>query len=60
MQQRVSPEIAFPDQEHPFILQTLKDTIDAHFREKHSASDYAEVLNISPKSVAKITKTYLK
>jgi AraC-like DNA-binding protein len=60
MQQRVSPEIAFPDQEHPFILQTLKDAIDAHFREKHSASDYAEVLNISPKSLAKITKTYLK
>ena len=60
MQQRVSPEIAFPDQEHPFILQTLKDAIDTHFREKHSASDYAEVLNISPKALAKITKTHLK
>jgi AraC family transcriptional regulator, transcriptional activator of pobA len=59
MQQRVSPEIAFTDQEHPFILQNLKDAIDAHFREKHSASEYAEVLNISPKSLAKITKTHL-
>lgn len=59
MQQRVSPEIAFPDQEHPFILQNLKDAIDAHFRKKHSAGEYADVLNISTKSLAKITKTYL-
>ena len=59
MQQRVSAEIPVSDQEHPFILQNLKDAIDAHFREKHSASEYAEVLNISPKSLAKITKTHL-
>lgn len=59
MQQRVSAEIAVPDQDHPFILQTLKDAIDTHFREKHSASDYARVLNISPKSLAKITKTHI-
>lgn len=58
MQQRVSPETTFPDQEQPFILQNLKDAIDAHFREKHSASEYAEVLNISAKALAKITKTY--
>jgi AraC family transcriptional regulator, transcriptional activator of pobA len=59
MQQRVSPEISVPDEDQPFILQNLKDAIDAHFREKHSASEYAEALNISPKALAKITKTYL-
>lgn len=59
MQQSVSSEIPLADQEHPFILQNLKDAIDAHFRDKHSASEYAEVLNISPKSLAKITKTHL-
>lgn len=59
MQQRVSPEISLPEEDQPFILQNLKDAIDAHFREKHSAGEYAEVLNISPKALAKITKTYL-
>lgn len=42
----------------PFILQTLKDTIEEHYRTKHSASNYADLLNISPKALAKITKTY--
>ncbi|QSB29228.1 AraC family transcriptional regulator [Flavobacterium sp. CLA17] len=59
MQQSVAAEIPLSDQEHPFILQNLKDAIDAHFREKHSASEYAEVLKISPKSLSKITKTHL-
>lgn len=59
IQQSVAAEIPLSDQEHPFILQNLKDAIDAHFREKHSASEYAEVLKISPKSLSKITKTHL-
>lgn len=44
--------------EKPFILQTLKDTIEKDFRKTHSPSDYAEALNISPKTLAKITKNY--
>ncbi len=47
-----------PDHKEPFILQTLKDYIELHFKTKHSASDYAEALNISPKALAKITKSY--
>jgi YesN/AraC family two-component response regulator len=43
----------------PFILQSLKDAIETNFKEKHSASDYAEMLNITPKALAKITKTHL-
>ncbi len=42
----------------PFILQNLKDAIEKDFKTKHSASDYANALNISAKALAKITKTH--
>jgi AraC family transcriptional activator of pobA len=46
------------DLKEPFILQHLKDAIEKDFKKKHSASDYAEALNISAKALAKITKRY--
>ncbi len=46
------------DVQEPFILQTLKDAIERDFKTKHSASDYADALNISAKALAKITKAY--
>ncbi|MEP6596089.1 MAG: helix-turn-helix domain-containing protein [Ginsengibacter sp.] len=46
------------DNKEPFILQKLKDAIEENFRIKHSASDYADMLYISPKALAKITKSY--
>ena len=46
------------DSKEPFILQNLKDAIETHFRTKHSASNYADLLNISAKALAKITKTH--
>ncbi len=46
------------DSKEPFILQNLKNLIEAHFRTKHSASDYADLLNITPKALAKITKSH--
>ncbi|TND07543.1 MAG: AraC family transcriptional regulator [Bacteroidetes bacterium] len=42
----------------PFILQNLKEAIEKYFKTKHSAGDYANILNISAKALAKITKTY--
>ena len=42
----------------PFVLQNLKDAIEKDFKTKHSASDYAKILNISAKALAKITKTH--
>ncbi|HWS60194.1 MAG TPA: helix-turn-helix domain-containing protein [Flavobacterium sp.] len=42
----------------PFILQNLKNYIELHFKTKHSASDYADLLNITPKALAKITKNH--
>ena len=59
IQQRVAAEIPLSDLEHPFILRDLTDAIDLHFRDKHSASQYAEVLKISAKSLSKLTKTHL-
>jgi AraC family transcriptional activator of pobA len=44
--------------EKPFILQSLKDVIEKEFKHKHSPSEYAEALNISPKALAKITKSH--
>ena len=54
------PKEAFQLDENsaPFILQNLKNFIETNFRSKHSASDYADLLNISPKALAKITKNH--
>lgn len=49
---------AITDSKEPFILQNLKNFIELHFKNKHSASDYADLLNISPKALGKITKTH--
>lgn len=43
----------------PFILQLLKQAIEKNYKEKHTASDYATILHITPKALAKITKTHL-
>jgi AraC-like DNA-binding protein len=56
-QQSLVKEI-LTDNKEPFILQNLKDAIEANFRTKHSPSDYAGMLYISPKALAKITKAY--
>lgn len=53
-----SQEIKDAVDSEPFILQNLKQHIEKHFRDKHSASDYAEMLNISPKALAKATKKH--
>jgi AraC-like DNA-binding protein len=58
LDQQASARASLPENDHPYVLQNLKEAIDKHFREKHSASDYAEVLNISPKALAKITKSH--
>jgi AraC family transcriptional activator of pobA len=47
-----------PDSKEPFIMQNLKDAIEDNFKTKHSAGNYAEMLNISPKALAKLSKNY--
>ena len=59
VEQQAEAKLAVADVQEPFILQSLKDAIETHFRDKHGASEYADLLNISPKALAKIVKTHL-
>lgn len=57
-QQQPDEEFKNNDNTAPFILQNLKNFIETNFKTKHSASDYADLLNITPKALAKITKSH--
>ncbi len=53
------PEVSTStESKEPFILQNLKNYLETHFKTKHTPSDYANLLNITPKALAKITKTH--
>jgi AraC family transcriptional regulator, transcriptional activator of pobA len=58
MAQQPAAQAGIPGMKEPFILQNLKDAIEKDFKTKHSAADYAGMLSISPKALAKITKTH--
>ncbi|XVJ67453.1 MAG: helix-turn-helix domain-containing protein [Lacibacter sp.] len=57
-QQQPEAATVLSDNKEPFILQKLKDAIEENFKRKHSPSDYAELLYITPKALGKITKSY--
>lgn len=42
----------------PGVLHHLKDAIETNYRKKHSAAQYAEILNMSPKALAKLCKAH--
>jgi len=46
----------FPDKKEHFILKDLKEAIEKNYKTKHSASHYADMLNISTKALGRITK----
>ena len=48
----------FTDTKTPFVLQNLKSEIETNFKEKHSASDYADLLNISSNALAKLVRSH--
>ena len=56
-QQKLTTEVMKENKE-PFILQKLKDAIVENFKTKHSPAEYAGLLYISPKALAKITKSH--
>ncbi len=58
MAQQPQTTATIPDTKEPFILQDLKTVIEKDFKQKHSASEYAETLNISAKALARMTKNY--
>lgn len=47
-----------PEHNNPFILQKLRNHIEEHYRKKHAPSDYASMLNITPKALGKIAKNF--
>ena len=49
---------AISELKEPFLLQNLKDAIEKDFKTKHSASDYAQSLNVSTSALARITKAH--
>ncbi|CAN5375758.1 helix-turn-helix domain-containing protein [soil metagenome] len=57
-QQQPEAALAVMENKEPFILQKLKDAIEENFRSIHSPSEYADLLYITPKALAKITKSY--
>lgn len=57
--QQIEAKNATYNLQEPFILQSLKDAIEKNYKEKHTASDYAAILHITAKALAKIAKTYL-
>jgi len=42
----------------PEMMQNLIENIETHFRQKHSAIDYAEMFNVSTSSLAKMVRKY--
>jgi AraC-like DNA-binding protein len=42
----------------PPILQELKVAIEKYYTSKHTASEYADLLNITPKNLSKLVKSY--
>lgn len=46
------------DKEEAFVPQKLKDLIELHFKEYHSAKDYANLLHLTPKALGKVAKKY--
>jgi AraC family transcriptional activator of pobA len=57
-QQQPEAEKAIENNPEPYILQKLKDNIELHFKTKHTPSSYADLLNITPKALAKLAKNH--
>jgi AraC-like DNA-binding protein len=58
IEQSLLATVEISDLKEPFVLQNLKDAIEEHFKTKHSPANYADLLNISPKTLARITKNH--
>jgi len=57
-EQQTEAQKVTTNKEEPFILQNLKNYIETHYRSKHSASEYAKMLAITPKALTRLTKAY--
>ena len=56
--QQIEARRVTEENKEPFILQNLKNYIETHYKTKHTASDYADMLSITPKALTTLTKTH--
>lgn len=58
LKQSSKGNLTIEDKSEPFLLQSLKDAIEKNFKEKHSPSDYANLLNTNARNLASLSKKY--
>lgn len=58
LEQQTLQETENANNKQLFLIQNLKNAIEDNFREKHSASDYADLLHLTPVSLARIAKSH--
>ena len=58
MEQQPLATAAVNENKEHHILQKLKDAIEENFRAKHSPSDYASMLYVTTKTLAKVSKSH--
>jgi len=46
------------EKEEPETLRKFKDAIELYYKNKHTPSEYADLLNVTPKLLGKLTKNY--
>jgi AraC family transcriptional activator of pobA len=58
LDQQSIQDVASISGKQQFVIQNLKNAIEDNFRTKHSASDYADLLNLTSSSLARVTKNH--
>jgi AraC-like DNA-binding protein len=58
IEQQPSAAVAGKESKEHHILQKLKDAIEENFRAKHSPGDYAAMLYVTTKTLAKVSKLH--
>ncbi len=51
-------EVKNLEENGPLVLLKLKDAVEKNYKEKHTASDYAAMLNISTKALSRLTRAH--
>ncbi|MCC3159772.1 AraC family transcriptional regulator [Hymenobacter sp. 15J16-1T3B] len=44
----------------PLVLQQLEKLIEQHYHQKHTSADYADLLNLTPKTLAKLVRVHYR
>jgi AraC family transcriptional regulator, transcriptional activator of pobA len=58
MNQNPKAAAEFSGRQQPVVLRHLKEAIETHFKSKHTPGDYAGLLHISPKALAKLCRNH--